>query len=49
MAKPDSPRPSTRIGGRFKQFVRDKLVEHEHDVARHGEELPEVRAWKWPY
>jgi xylulose-5-phosphate/fructose-6-phosphate phosphoketolase len=34
----------------FKQELRDKLVEHRHYIREHGEDLPEVRQWKWgPY
>jgi xylulose-5-phosphate/fructose-6-phosphate phosphoketolase len=36
-------------GAHFKQFVRDKLVEHKQYIREHGEDLPEVRDWKWPY
>jgi len=30
-----------------KQAIRDKLIEHKEHVRRHGEDLPEVRDWKW--
>jgi xylulose-5-phosphate/fructose-6-phosphate phosphoketolase len=30
-----------------KQAIRDKLIEHKHYIAEHGEDLPEVRNWKW--
>ncbi len=30
-----------------KQFIRDKLIEHKQYVSRHGEDLPEVRNWRW--
>jgi xylulose-5-phosphate/fructose-6-phosphate phosphoketolase len=36
-----------RIGGHFKQMLRDKLVEHHHYVREHGDDMPEVRDWKW--
>ena len=30
-----------------KQAIRDKLIEHKQYIAEHGEDLPEVRNWKW--
>ncbi|HVB85788.1 MAG TPA: phosphoketolase family protein [Candidatus Dormibacteraeota bacterium] len=38
-----------RIGAHFKQFVRDKLVEHREYIHKYGQDLPEIREWKWPY
>ena len=33
--------------GHFKQLLRDKLIEHRQYVTRHGEDMPEIRNWKW--
>jgi xylulose-5-phosphate/fructose-6-phosphate phosphoketolase len=38
-----------RIGAHFKQFLRNKLVEHKNYIREQGDDLPEVRGWKWPY
>src|ERR1022692_2565903 len=31
----------------LKQQLRDKLIEHRQYICKHGEDLPEVRNWKW--
>jgi xylulose-5-phosphate/fructose-6-phosphate phosphoketolase len=38
-----------RVGAHFKQFLRDKLVEHRRYICQHGDDMPEIREWKWPY
>jgi len=38
-----------RVGGHFKQFLRNKLIEHKEYIRVHGEDLPEIRDWKWEY
>lgn len=38
-----------RFGAHAKQAMRDKLIERKHDVRRHGDDMPEIRDWKWPY
>jgi xylulose-5-phosphate/fructose-6-phosphate phosphoketolase len=39
-----------RLGARaayVKQLIRDKLIDHKVWIHEHGEDLPEVRGWKW--
>jgi xylulose-5-phosphate/fructose-6-phosphate phosphoketolase len=31
----------------FKQRIRNKLIEHKHYVAEHGEDMPEISGWQW--
>jgi xylulose-5-phosphate/fructose-6-phosphate phosphoketolase len=38
-----------RVGAHFKQFLRDKLVDHKQYVREHGDDMPEVKDWRWPY
>ena len=30
-----------------KQFLRDRLLDHKKYIYQHGEDLPEIRNWKW--
>jgi xylulose-5-phosphate/fructose-6-phosphate phosphoketolase len=30
-----------------KQLIRDKLIAHKSYIDKHGEDLPEVRNWRW--
>ncbi len=38
-----------RVGAHFKQWLRNRLVEHKQYIREHGEDMPEIRDWKWPY
>ncbi len=40
--------PKTGERGLYlKQVLRDKLIGHKLHIAEHGEDLPEIRNWKW--
>ena len=36
-----------RVGGHFKQFLRNKLIEHKQYIHEHGIDMPEILNWKW--
>jgi len=41
-----------RLGSRYahvKQEMRDMLVEHHQYICEHGDDLPQIRDWTWPY
>jgi len=37
------------IAAHIKQDLRHKLIEHKRYIVKHGDDLPEVRDWTWPY
>ena len=40
------PRLGTK-GTYLKQLMQDKLIGHQQYIDRHGQDLPEIRDWKW--
>jgi xylulose-5-phosphate/fructose-6-phosphate phosphoketolase len=34
-------------GAYVKQMVRDKLIEHKAYICEHGDDMPEVKEWRW--
>jgi xylulose-5-phosphate/fructose-6-phosphate phosphoketolase len=37
------------VNAHFKQQLRNKLVEHKQYVREYGDDMPEIRDWKWPF
>jgi xylulose-5-phosphate/fructose-6-phosphate phosphoketolase len=38
----------TTVGAHVLQEMRNKLVDHHRYIIEHGEDMPELRNWKWP-
>jgi len=34
-------------GAYLKQMMQDKLIKHKHYIKKNGQDLPEIRNWKW--
>ena len=37
----------TDIGAHVLQAMRDKLIDHKQYIVEHGEDMPEIREWRW--
>lgn len=37
------------VGAHLLQEMRDKRFEHKRYISEYGEDMPEIRNWKWPY
>jgi xylulose-5-phosphate/fructose-6-phosphate phosphoketolase len=40
--------PLIPIGAHVKQAMRNKLIEHKNYIAKYGDDMPEIKNWKWP-
>ena len=40
------PNPGPR-GAQVTEIIKAKLLEHQRYIRRHGEDMPEIRNWKW--
>jgi xylulose-5-phosphate/fructose-6-phosphate phosphoketolase len=42
--------PSLQSTGAYVlQMLQDKLIDHKHYIAQHGQDMPDIREWTWPY
>jgi xylulose-5-phosphate/fructose-6-phosphate phosphoketolase len=42
------PNPPSNVAY-IKQGLRDKLIEHQQYVTTYGDDLPEIKEWRWPH
>ena len=36
------------IAGHEKQWLRNQLIEHKLYITKHGDDMPQIRDWRWP-
>jgi xylulose-5-phosphate/fructose-6-phosphate phosphoketolase len=39
----------SRIGAHIKQKMRDKISDNKYYISIHGDDMSEIKNWKWPY
>ncbi len=37
------------VGAHARQRFRDKLTEHKEYIRKYGDDMPEIKNWRWPY
>jgi len=37
------------VGAHLLQQMRNKRIQHKRYITEHGEDMPEIQEWKWPY
>jgi xylulose-5-phosphate/fructose-6-phosphate phosphoketolase len=38
-----------KVSAHFQQFLRNKLFEHKQYIYANGDDMPDIKNWKWPY
>lgn len=33
----------------IRDYINNKLIDHKHYICEHGDDMPEIKNWKWPY
>jgi len=36
------------VAGHEKQWLRNQLIEHKLYITKHGDDMPQIRDWRWP-
>jgi xylulose-5-phosphate/fructose-6-phosphate phosphoketolase len=36
------------VAGHEKQWLRNQLIEHKLYINKHGDDMPQIRDWRWP-